>query len=81
MPLPNSNTLEEGSSHSLRQNHPAPAARLTPFQSRPIQSIAVPKTDRKHKRQKSEVLTSTPVKADRIKIQEDKNKEEQDFVN
>lgn len=61
---PDSKTLEEGSAHSLGENHQAPAASITPFQIRPIPTMAAPKTGRKHKRQKSEVLTSTPVKAE-----------------
>ncbi|CAH0721671.1 unnamed protein product, partial [Brenthis ino] len=40
------------------------AASLTPFQIRSIPTMAAPKTGRKHKRQESEVLTSTPVKAE-----------------
>lgn len=46
-PLPESNTLEEGSAHSLGENHPAPAISLTPFQIRPIPTMATPKTGRK----------------------------------
>lgn len=60
-PLPNSNILE--------------AASLTPFQIRPIPTMATPKTGRKHKRQKSEVLTSTPVKAEQaLKFRKPNNK-------
>uniref|UniRef100_A0A2H1VWF9 SFRICE_015897 n=1 Tax=Spodoptera frugiperda TaxID=7108 RepID=A0A2H1VWF9_SPOFR len=63
-PLPDSNTLKEGSTHSLGEKYPPPSASLTPFQIRPVPTMAAPKTGRKHKRQKSEVLTSTPVKAE-----------------
>ncbi|KAJ8728552.1 hypothetical protein PYW07_006248 [Mythimna separata] len=63
-PLPDSNTLEEGSTHSLGAKHPPPSASLTPFQIRPVSTMAAPKTGRNHKRQKSEVLMSTPVKAE-----------------
>ncbi|CAH0728180.1 unnamed protein product, partial [Brenthis ino] len=63
-PLSDSNILEEGSAHSQGENHPALAASLTPFQIRSIQTMAAPKTGRKYKRQESEVLTSTPVKAE-----------------
>lgn len=42
----------------------APVANLTPLQIRPIPTMAAPKTNRKNKRQKSEILTSTPVKAE-----------------
>lgn len=42
---------------------PAPSANLIPMQIRPIPAMAASKTNRKRKRQKSEILTSTPVKA------------------
>ncbi|CAH0721769.1 unnamed protein product, partial [Brenthis ino] len=66
-PLPDAQsnkTEEEGSAHSLGENHPVPAASITPFQIRSIPTMAAPKTGRKHKRQESDVLTSTPVKAE-----------------
>ncbi|CAH0727543.1 unnamed protein product, partial [Brenthis ino] len=62
--LPDSYILEEGSAHSPGENHPAPAASLTPFQIRSIPTMAAPKTGRKHQRQESEMLTSTSVKAE-----------------
>lgn len=55
-PLTTINTVEE--------NRPVPSASLTPLQIRPIPTMAASKTGRKHNRQKSEVLTSTPVKAE-----------------
>ncbi|CAH0720660.1 unnamed protein product, partial [Brenthis ino] len=63
-PFPDSNILEERSADSLGENHPAPAASLTSFQIRSIPTMAAPKTGRKHQRQESEMLTSTPVKAE-----------------
>ncbi|GBP54643.1 hypothetical protein EVAR_35905_1 [Eumeta japonica] len=80
-PLPNSNVLEKGSAHLLGENHLVPAASLTSFQTRPIPTMAAPKTDRKHKRRKSEVLTSTPVKAEQaLKFQKANNKRTKIFI-
>lgn len=49
---------------ALKENHPAPAANLSSLQIRPIRTRAAPKTGRVRQRQKSEVLTSIPVKAE-----------------
>lgn len=53
------------SANSPSENNPLHEVKrsLTPLQIRPIPTMAAPKTNRKHKRQKSEVLTSSPVKA------------------
>lgn len=51
--------LEEGSTNLEGGNYATSATNLTPLQIRPIPVMAAPKTGRK-----SEVLTSTSVKAD-----------------
>ena len=44
------------------ENHDTTIKSLSPFQVRPIPIVAAPKTARKNKRQRAEVLTSSPIR-------------------